>query len=54
MAVAGKQESVVVTGGGDATVTLWHDSTAANAEAVAEEEAASVLKQQDLENALQV
>jgi hypothetical protein len=54
MAVGGKQEGVVVTGGGDSTVALWRDSTAANAEAAAEEEAAAVLKQQDLENALQV
>ena len=54
MAVGGKQESVLVSGGGDSSVALWRDSTAANAEAAAEQEAASVLKEQDLENALQV
>ena len=54
LAVAGAREEAVATGGGDAVVALWRDATAANAEAKATEQAAAVLKQQDLENALQV
>ena len=52
--MTGPREEAVATGGGDAVVALWRDATAANAEAKAEEQAAVVLKQQDLENALQV
>ena len=54
LAVTGAREEAVATGGGDAVVALWRDATAANAEAKATEQAAVVLKQQDLENALQV
>ena len=54
LAVTGAGEEAVATGGGDAVVALWRDATAANAEALAAEQAAAVLKQQDLENALQV
>ncbi len=54
LAVTGAREEAVATGGGDAVVALWRDATAANAEAKATEQAVVVLKQQDLENALQV
>ena len=52
--MTGINEEVAATGGGDAVVALWRDATAANAEAKASEQAVAVLKQQDLENALQV
>ena len=44
----------MATGGGDATVHLWEDTTAADQAAAAEQAQQAVLKQQDLSNALQV
>lgn len=54
MAVGGAGESMLATGAADATVAVWEDCTAADEEAAAAEDAAVVLKQQDLSNALQV
>lgn len=50
----GAGESLVATGGADATVVLWHDYTAEDQAAAAEEEETIVLRQQDLANALHV
>lgn len=54
LAVGGSAESLVATGGGDATIHLWEDMTAADQAAAAEQAQQAVLMQQDLSNALQV
>lgn len=54
MAVGGSQESLVATGGGDARVQIWEDCTVQDKAEEAEEQEATLLKQQRLSNALQV
>ena len=54
MSSGGAGDRLLATGAADATVAIWEDVTAADEEAEAAEEAAVVLKQQDLSNALQV
>ena len=54
LAVGGSAESLVATGGSDATIHLWEDTTVADQAAAAEQAQQAVLKQQDLSNALQV
>ena len=54
MAVGGVQESLVATGGGDARVQIWEDCTLQDKAEEAEEQEATLVKQQRLSNALQV
>ena len=54
MAVGGSQEALVATGGGDARVQIWEDCTVQDKAEEAEEQEATLLKQQRLSNALQV
>lgn len=54
LAVGGAQESVMATGGGDARVVLWADSTEADQAAAAEAEEELAEKEQALQNALAV
>jgi hypothetical protein len=54
LAVGGAGEGLLATGASDATFAVWEDCTVADEEEAAAEEAAIVLKQQDLSNALQV
>ncbi|KAL3146439.1 hypothetical protein ABBQ32_003118 [Trebouxia sp. C0010 RCD-2024] len=53
MTVGGFQEGLVATGGGDARVQIWEDCTLQDKAEAAEEEEATLLKQQRLSNALQ-
>ena len=54
MTVGGVQEGLVATGGGDARVQIWEDCTLQDKAQAAEEEEVTLLKQQQLSNALQV
>lgn len=51
---AGAHESMLATGGGDATVVIWEDTTAADSAEAADQEQQLVLKEQELQNALMV
>ncbi|PHT87692.1 hypothetical protein T459_09798 [Capsicum annuum] len=48
----GKKTEMLATGGGDAVINLWHDSTASDKEEAFRKEEESVLRGQELENAL--
>ncbi|KAM0071526.1 putative transcription factor WD40-like family [Helianthus debilis subsp. tardiflorus] len=48
----GKKTEMLATGGSDAVINLWHDSTAADKEDAFRKEEESVLKSQELENAV--
>ncbi|KAK1361108.1 Utp13 domain-containing protein [Heracleum sosnowskyi] len=48
----GKKTEMLATGGGDAVVNLWHDSTTADKEEEFRKEEESVLRGQELENAV--
>ncbi|KAK9120554.1 hypothetical protein Syun_018171 [Stephania yunnanensis] len=48
----GKKTEMLATGGGDAVVNLWYDSTAADEEEAFRREEEGVLKGQELENAV--
>ncbi|WOG96997.1 hypothetical protein DCAR_0416336 [Daucus carota subsp. sativus] len=48
----GKKTEMLATGGGDAVVSLWHDSTTADKEEEFRKEEESVLRGQELENAV--
>ncbi|KAF5810790.1 putative transcription factor WD40-like family [Helianthus annuus] len=48
----GKKTEMLATGGSDAVINLWHDSTAADKEDAFRKEEESVLKGQELENAV--
>lgn len=50
----GAGESLLATGGADATLALWHDYTAEDQATAAAQDDAIVLRQQDLANALHV
>ncbi|GIL66924.1 hypothetical protein Vafri_20438, partial [Volvox africanus] len=52
LATGGSQEGVLATGGGDALVCLWADSTEADAAAAAAAEDELAEREQDLQNAL--
>lgn len=52
--VGGPNDDVLVTGGGDATVTVWADCTAADSAQQQAVEDDRLSKQQDLSNALVV
>ncbi|XP_071715193.1 protein TORMOZ EMBRYO DEFECTIVE [Rutidosis leptorrhynchoides] len=48
----GKKTEMLATGGSDAVINLWHDSTAADKEDEFQKEEESILKGQELENAV--
>ncbi|KAK4362783.1 hypothetical protein RND71_018024 [Anisodus tanguticus] len=48
----GKKTEMLATGGGDAVINLWHDSTALDEEEAFRKEEEGVLKGQELENAV--
>lgn len=54
LATGGSAEGLVATGGGDALVCLWADSTEADAVAAAAADEELAEKEQDLQNALAV
>jgi U3 small nucleolar RNA-associated protein 13 len=54
LAAAGPDDGVLATGGADARVNVWRDCTADDEAAAAAERTQSVLKAQELANALQV
>ncbi|CAH8317225.1 unnamed protein product [Eruca vesicaria subsp. sativa] len=48
----GKKTEMVATGGGDAVINLWHDSTASDKEDEFRKEEETILRGQELENAV--
>lgn len=54
LALSGASGDLLASGGGDGAIAVWEDCTAADADEAAAEEAAAVLRQQDLANALRV
>ncbi len=54
LAAAGENDAVLATGGADARVRVWRDCTAEDEANAAAERAETVLKAQDLANALKV
>ncbi len=54
LAAGGAHGSLLATGGADTCVTVWEDTTAADAVAAAEAEGQLAVAEQDLENALAV
>ncbi|KAK9810337.1 hypothetical protein WJX72_008955 [[Myrmecia] bisecta] len=53
LAVGGTQQSLLASGGGDATINIWEDCTEQDQATAAAQEKEAVLKQQELSNALQ-
>eukprot|EP00887_Chlorella_sp_A99_P000001 scaffold16.g1.t1 len=54
LAGGGADQQLLASGGGDGAVAVWEDCTVADADAAAQEREASLLKEQELSNALQV
>lgn len=54
LAVGGREEGLIASGGGDARVQVWQDCTVEDKQEAVQEQEAALLKQQRLSNALQV
>ncbi len=54
LTAGGPHEAMLATGGGDASVVVWEDTTVADAKEQAEEEGLLAQREQELENAIVV